>query len=65
VLALVLLWVVLRLDWLILMTLHWVLLLAALCLWWVQAELKAVCSRDASITAQLQQEASKLMSLPA
>ena len=36
-----------------------------LCLWWVQAELKAVCSRDASITAQLQQEASKLMSLPA
>ena len=36
-----------------------------LCLWWLQAELKAVCGRDASITAQLQQEAAKLMALPA
>lgn len=31
----------------------------------VQADLKAVCSRDAAINAQLQQEAARLMVLPA
>jgi hypothetical protein len=31
----------------------------------VQADLKAVCSRDAAINAQLEQEAARLMALPA
>jgi hypothetical protein len=31
----------------------------------LQAELKAVCSRDAAIAAQLEQEAVKLAALPA